>query len=170
MACHDAICFAYSFLGHLMAYFALLALLVIFSALLAKCIGDWREMNMEQVIERGENISLMHQHHYAEKIASLTTTNYGTCYQDLESGNCSNINNTTSSSSSSTNTNNYCATELYNSRVCVICYTEQRNSFFVPCGHFATCHLCANRIYYEESRSCPICRRFISKIRRLSDS
>ncbi|OIV96373.1 hypothetical protein TanjilG_09800 [Lupinus angustifolius] len=35
--------------------------------------------------------------------------------------------------------------ELYDGKLCVICYDEQRNSFFVPCGHFATCYDCSQR-------------------------
>lgn len=35
--------------------------------------------------------------------------------------------------------------ELYDAKLCVICYDEQRNCFFVPCGHCATCYECAQR-------------------------
>lgn len=35
--------------------------------------------------------------------------------------------------------------ELYDEKLCVICYDEQRNCFFVPCGHCATCYDCAQR-------------------------
>lgn len=35
--------------------------------------------------------------------------------------------------------------DLYDSKLCVICYDEQRNCFFVPCGHCATCYDCAQR-------------------------
>lgn len=35
--------------------------------------------------------------------------------------------------------------ELYDEKLCVICYDEKRNSFFVPCGHCATCFQCAQR-------------------------
>ncbi|KAK8704446.1 hypothetical protein V6N13_048068 [Hibiscus sabdariffa] len=34
---------------------------------------------------------------------------------------------------------------LYDSKVCIICYEEERSGFFVPCGHCATCHACAQR-------------------------
>lgn len=59
---------------------------------------------------------------------------YGTCEEDEES--------VTSSSSE----------ELYDAKLCIICYDDQRNCFFVPCGHCATCYDCAQRyicIYYE---------------------
>lgn len=35
--------------------------------------------------------------------------------------------------------------ELYDAKLCVICYDDQRNCFFVPCGHCATCYDCAQR-------------------------
>ncbi|RDX68038.1 Death-associated inhibitor of apoptosis 1, partial [Mucuna pruriens] len=57
--------------------------------------------------------------------------------------------------------------ELYDEKLCCICYDEQRNSFFVPCGHCATCYECAQRIVDGESKVCPICRRLIHKVRRL---
>ncbi len=40
--------------------------------------------------------------------------------------------------------------ELYDAKLCVICYDEQRNCFFVPCGHCATCYDCAQRYKYKE--------------------
>ncbi|CAN8230751.1 unnamed protein product [Cochlearia groenlandica] len=53
------------------------------------------------------------------------------------------------------------------STLCVICFEERRNCFFVPCGHSATCRGCAQRILSEESKVCPICRRVIRKAKRL---
>lgn len=38
--------------------------------------------------------------------------------------------------------------ELYDAKLCVICYDEQRNCFLVPCGHCATCYDCAQRYAY----------------------
>lgn len=35
--------------------------------------------------------------------------------------------------------------DLYDAKLCVICYDDQRNCFFVPCGHCATCYDCAQR-------------------------
>ncbi|KAK9163770.1 hypothetical protein Syun_004672 [Stephania yunnanensis] len=57
--------------------------------------------------------------------------------------------------------------DLYDGKICAICYDKQRNCFFVPCGHCATCFKCAKRIMDEEGKVCPICRRFIHKTRRL---
>ncbi|KAH0705281.1 hypothetical protein KY290_012092 [Solanum tuberosum] len=36
--------------------------------------------------------------------------------------------------------------DLYDGRICVICYDNSRNCFFVPCGHCATCQVCAQSI------------------------
>lgn len=65
---------------------------------------------------------------------------YGTCEEDLESGirKDNGVNGSCSHSSSQEE-------DLYDKKVCVICYDEQRNCFFVPCGHCATCYVCAQR-------------------------
>ncbi|KAK2660188.1 hypothetical protein Ddye_006721 [Dipteronia dyeriana] len=64
-----------------------------------------------------------------------------------------------------------CSSEdLYDAKLCVICYDDQRNCFFVPCGHCATCYDCAKRIMDGESKMCPICRRLVHKVRRLFTS
>lgn len=41
----------------------------------------------------------------------------------------------------------FCSTsdDLYDGKLCVICYDQLRNCFFVPCGHCATCYSCAQR-------------------------
>ncbi|TYI89061.1 hypothetical protein E1A91_D03G027800v1 [Gossypium mustelinum] len=83
---------------------------------------------------------------WPEKTEPMT---YGTCEDDVETGSCSS------------------GEDLYNARICVICYDEQRNCFFVPCGHCATCYECALRIYDEENKVCPVCRRIIGKVRKL---
>ncbi|KAG8384311.1 hypothetical protein BUALT_Bualt04G0105100 [Buddleja alternifolia] len=75
---------------------------------------------------------------------------YGTNAKDLESG----------SSSSSED-------DLYDGKICVICYDDQRNCFFFPCGHCVTCHTCAHRIMKDENKTCPICRRYIDKVKKL---
>ncbi|CAN8325756.1 unnamed protein product [Cochlearia groenlandica] len=53
------------------------------------------------------------------------------------------------------------------STLCVICFEERRDCFFVPCGHSATCRGCARKIMSEENKVCPICRRVIRKSKRL---
>ncbi|KAK3032887.1 hypothetical protein RJ639_034935, partial [Escallonia herrerae] len=69
---------------------------------------------------------------------------YGACEEDLESGKCSGS-----------------PEELYDEKICIICYDEQRNCFFIPCGHCATCYVCAQRIMDGDSKTCPVCRRLV---------
>ncbi|XP_078437036.1 RING/U-box superfamily protein isoform X2 [Wolffia australiana] len=57
--------------------------------------------------------------------------------------------------------------DLYDGKICVICFESQRNCFFTPCGHCITCTVCAKRLMEEERRTCPICRRLIHKARKL---
>lgn len=52
-------------------------------------------------------------------------------------------------------------------QLCVICLDAPKTVFFMPCGHFATCLACANRIRNGETGSCPICRVKIKKISRV---
>ncbi|CAN1191413.1 E3 ubiquitin-protein ligase APD1 [Linum perenne] len=56
--------------------------------------------------------------------------------------------------------------EEANARLCVICYDEEQNSFFVPCGHSATCIACARRIYNEGNKVCPVCRKAIGRVKK----
>ncbi|XP_051141117.1 E3 ubiquitin-protein ligase APD2-like [Andrographis paniculata] len=57
--------------------------------------------------------------------------------------------------------------DLYDAKICVICYDDQRSCFFIPCGHCITCHSCAHRIVTDENKSCPICRTVINNVTRL---
>lgn len=88
---------------------------------LGACEGD-NEVHVEEITPREvtETHPLM-----PEKLFRLT---YGTGEEDAESG--------ISSSSSE---------DLYDGKICTICYDEPRNCFFVPCGHCATCYDCAKR-------------------------
>lgn len=40
--------------------------------------------------------------------------------------------------------------DLYDAKLCVICYDEQRNCFIVPCGHCATCYDCTQRWKFND--------------------
>ena len=42
--------------------------------------------------------------------------------------------------------------------LCRICYTNERNIVFLPCGHLETCPTCAKAL-----SSCPVCRASIAK-------
>lgn len=35
--------------------------------------------------------------------------------------------------------------DLYDGKICVICFDNQRSCLFVPCGHCITCYNCAKR-------------------------
>lgn len=61
---------------------------------------------------------------------TMPSLNYGTCCQQ-------NLVSENYSSSSSE--------DLYDENICIICYDNTRNCFFVPCGHCATCCACAKR-------------------------
>lgn len=84
--------------------------------------------------------------------------------------------------------------DLYDNKICAICYDEMRDCFLTPCGHSISCYMCAQRytssktfwsqlLFYilssffffffrivEESNVCPICRRLIHKVRRFMSS
>lgn len=133
----------------------------------------------DEIVERTTTTETSHL--TPTKAISFT---YGTCdpEEDLESG------------KRSRNSSD----ELYDGKICIICYDEQRNCFFVPCGHCATCHVCAQRyiciniwvlkirffssklrdtrsltktcqcrIIDEDSKACPVCRRFIHRVKKL---
>ena len=56
--------------------------------------------------------------------------------------------------------------DLYDAKLCVICYDDQRNCFFVPCGHCTTCYDCAQRYKVEKTPSslqCNFLKTFINK-------
>ncbi|WKA09875.1 hypothetical protein VitviT2T_027488 [Vitis vinifera] len=133
-----------SFVARVVTYVSILGFVVIIIFLVLKylgaCEGD-NEVHVEEITPREvtETHPLM-----PEKLFRLT---YGTGEEDAESG--------MSSSSSE---------DLYDGKICTICYDEPRNCFFVPCGHCATCYDCAKRIIEGENKVCPICRRFIHKI------
>ncbi|KAI3993444.1 hypothetical protein MKX01_002457 [Papaver californicum] len=57
--------------------------------------------------------------------------------------------------------------ETENSRyLCLVCFDTARDSFFLPCGHCATCYTCGTRIM-EEAGVCPVCRRKMKKLRKI---
>ncbi|XP_057964459.1 E3 ubiquitin-protein ligase APD3-like [Malania oleifera] len=127
-------------------YFALLALLAIVICMILNCLDD---CDLESETETDPLLPVP---------ATAVRCTYGTQLQegggeDMETGNCG---------------GRKCWSEdLYDGKLCVICYEQRRSCFFVPCGHSATCCQCAHRIYDGERRACPVCRKFIRKIRKL---
>ncbi|KAL7175600.1 hypothetical protein ACSBR2_029238 [Camellia fascicularis] len=133
-----------SFVARVVTYIAILGFVVTVIFLILKYLGvcDGETHEVAGVREVTEVVPLM-----PEKPFRLP---YGTGdEEDPDSG---------SSSSSE---------DLYDGKICVICYEEPRNCFFVPCGHCATCYNCAQRIMDGDSKVCPICRRLIHKVRKL---
>lgn len=126
------------------------ALLVIVTFMILKYINEYdEERGTEDVRDNAETDPL-------QPAGKTMPSTYGTCDEgDIESGNCS------SSSSSSSNSSNGMITstseDLYDGKICVICYTDQRDCFMVPCGHCATCYVCAQR-YVKNFRNVSIYR------------
>ncbi|KAI8018934.1 E3 ubiquitin-protein ligase APD1 [Camellia lanceoleosa] len=137
------------FVVRLVLYVSILALLVIVVALIIKYLGDYGN---DFIID---NTTTSETNHLLPKEAPISFS-YGTCEneEDVEKE---------GKRKSSGNSSD----ELYDGKICIICYEEPRNCFFVPCGHCATCHVCAHRIMDEESRTCPVCRRLIRRVKRL---
>jgi len=48
---------------------------------------------------------------------------------------------------------------------CTVCLDKARDVLLQPCGHVATCHLCANRLMTADGL-CPICREIITGIQK----
>lgn len=137
------LCFAFTFLARLVAYIVVLALLVFIVFAIMRYLDSWEDESPAEQEPAGMETTPI-------RVFKPPQSAYGTCEEDIETGSCG-------SSSSE---------ELYDGRICVICYDEERNCFFVPCGHCATCYDCAQRIFDGESKACPVCRRPIRKVRK----
>ena len=48
------------------------------------------------------------------------------------------------------------------SKLCNICFDNERTKILVPCGHACLCKECSQR--YDRSHGCPLCRQYISQI------
>nr|CCA17844.1 hypothetical protein ARALYDRAFT_478299 [Albugo laibachii Nc14] len=53
------------------------------------------------------------------------------------------------------------------SRECVICLTDARDTTLLPCHHMCLCNACAHQIQ-SKSNSCPICRSFVQSFVTIS--
>ncbi|KAL7193326.1 hypothetical protein ACSBR2_025021 [Camellia fascicularis] len=141
------------FVVRLVLYVSILAVVVIVVALIIKYLGDYGN---DFIIENTNTTTSETNHLLPKEAPNPISFSYGTCEneEDVEKE---------GKRKSSGNSSN----ELYDGKICIICYEEPRNCFFVPCGHCATCHVCAHRIMDEESRTCPVCRRLIRRVKRL---
>ncbi|XP_048226515.1 E3 ubiquitin-protein ligase APD2 isoform X3 [Ricinus communis] len=135
-----------SFVARVITYIAILGFIIVIIFLILKYLGACSENTVVEMAAGPIQISET-QPILPEKSIRYT---YGTNDED---------NDEDGSSSSSE--------DLYDAKLCVICYDEQRNCFFVPCGHCATCFDCAQRIIEGEGKMCPICRRLIHRVRKL---
>jgi hypothetical protein len=50
--------------------------------------------------------------------------------------------------------------EIEDFRLCRVCYNDERNTTFVPCGHLVACAMCASSV-----TSCPICKSVTKPMR-----
>ncbi|XP_039123712.1 E3 ubiquitin-protein ligase APD2-like isoform X1 [Dioscorea cayenensis subsp. rotundata] len=50
--------------------------------------------------------------------------------------------------------------------LCMICGNAQKDCFFLPCGHCATCFTCGNRLL-NNGDTCPVCQRNTKKLRKI---
>ncbi|XWS29745.1 hypothetical protein CRYUN_Cryun24cG0056900 [Craigia yunnanensis] len=139
-------CYALNFFARLVAYVAVLAVMVLIILMILKYVTDFNDESSGAQEDVRAAIDSETNPLCSEKVIPLT---YGTYEEDVETGSCSS------------------GEDLYDGRICVICYDERRNCFFVPCGHCATCYDCAQRIYDGENKVCPVCRRVIGKVRKL---
>ncbi|KAL3526844.1 hypothetical protein ACH5RR_011500 [Cinchona calisaya] len=140
---HDEWSTVLAFASRVVIYVAIIALLVMIVALIVKLLGNLVGDDTGNQLS-GAQAATETNRLLAKEVVQFT---YGTCEEDVESGKCSNIP----------------SEDLYDGKICVICYDQQRNCFFIPCGHCATCYICAQRITYEENKNCPVCRRYIHK-------
>ncbi|XP_059453748.1 E3 ubiquitin-protein ligase APD1-like isoform X2 [Corylus avellana] len=143
-----------SFMARVVTYIAILGFIVMIVFLILKYLGacEGEGTMTDTAVEAVREVREVTETDPIMRVKPNPYT-YGTGEEEEDSG---------ASSSSSE--------ELYDAKLCVICYDEQRNSFFVPCGHCATCYECAQRIMEGENKVCPICRRVIHKLRRLFNS
>ncbi|KAI9106760.1 hypothetical protein K1719_022288 [Acacia pycnantha] len=150
-----------SFVARALTYIALLGFIVAVIVLILRYLGvcgDDRDQstNVTTVTYRTSTVATSSGVTETEPLMPVKTMTYGTNEEDDDD------NESIASSTSSE--------ELYDEKLCVICYDEARNCFFIPCGHCATCYDCAQRIMDGDSKVCPICRRLVHKPRRLFHS
>ncbi|KAL8099277.1 hypothetical protein AgCh_031809 [Apium graveolens] len=113
---------AVDFLVLVMVYVTLMVVIMIMIMLILKFMKTFdQEADLRQVaVSSSETDRLLPKE-------TMSALNYGTCYQqDFVS-------------------ENYSSISSEDENICIICYDNSRNCFFVPCGHCATCCACAKR-------------------------
>lgn len=102
------------------------AILLMIIALIMKLVWNWNEEDRNVEVRVSETSGLLS---HKEEEASFIS--YGTHEEDLESSGGRSCSSTSE--------------DLYDGKICVICYDDQRSCFFTPCGHCITCYTCAKR-------------------------
>eukprot|EP01018_Ginkgo_biloba_P014782 Gb_23472 [translate_table: standard] len=135
-----------SYGARVVTYIIILGVIILLVYFILKYLGhmDHSPPPPPQEVVQSERSPLLHS-----KESTSESSTYGTIKQDSESGLLSSTE------------------DLYDGKICVICYDELRNCFFIPCGHCATCYTCGQRIENGENKSCPICRQGIYRARRM---
>lgn len=151
-----------SFVARVLTYIALLGFIVAVIFLILRYLGacgDDRDQSTNVISDTYHTsvVATSLEVTETEPMLPVKTKTYGTNEEEDDDDNESRASSTSSE-------------ELYDEKLCVICYDELRNCFFIPCGHCATCYDCAQRIMDGDSKVCPICRRLIHKPRRLFHS
>ncbi|KAG6501504.1 E3 ubiquitin-protein ligase APD2-like isoform X1 [Zingiber officinale] len=138
-----------SFIARLTAYFIITVIIVVILSILLKYLGAFRPEQPRQEYQVVAETDSETDPIVPRKVVACA---YGATEEEPESSVC-------------------CSSEdLYDGKICVICYDVRRNCFFTPCGHCVACYSCAQRIMEEDKKVCPICRRFIHKAKRLPSS
>lgn len=147
-----------SFVARAITYIAILGLVGIIIFLILKYLGacNYTETQIEEVTRQDFVAVIPERPETSETDPLLPKKPIGSRYGAIDEEN-----------PDSDSSNDSSSDELYDGKICVICYDHPRNCFFVPCGHCATCYDCAQRIMEGESKVCPICRRIIHKLRKL---
>ncbi|XP_020960976.1 uncharacterized protein LOC110263648 isoform X2 [Arachis ipaensis] len=151
-----------SFITRVIAYIAILGLCIIVIFMILRCLGGYDNQNDNDNHNSNVTIDTSNNNNNVLVSSSQEITEPMMHHHHVKPNPKNDEEEESSEDGSSCSSE-----ELYDEKLCVICYDEQRNCFFVPCGHSATCFPCAKRIVDGESKVCPVCRRLIHKVRRL---
>lgn len=50
-------------------------------------------------------------------------------------------------------------------KLCCVCFKEEYNCVFIPCGHLCCCMNCGKKVY-ELNHKCPLCKKTIDKCQK----
>lgn len=49
------------------------------------------------------------------------------------------------------------------SNLCIVCFSEKKQTLLLPCRHYCMCETCAQGVKYHGQGRCPICREQVSR-------